>query len=335
MDALLRVVTTNGVPLAWNHDFITLDPRLVWPAPSPGTYIVQLMGFKYPADAEVRFTGGDGCVYRLHLDATSSRPATRPEGVPESEPNDTFSQAALVTLPATLVGDIEAAGVEDCFRFQARKGEFIEARVEAASLGSILDAWVKFIDAEGKELDRNDDAEGSRDPRLEWKVPTNGTYAAVVGSVLQQGGEAHWYRLTLRSASPDYRATLSSLALRVNAGETNELKLIVKRLRGFDHKLKASLLGLPEGVTAEVVEFGKKDGDAVFKVVASPGAPPWNGPIQVEITDSNTDEKRLATVLLTASTEDNGVPGGYTRLAINAMENFWLTVRAKPPGKSK
>ena len=30
LDAVLRLVTTNGQQLAWNHDFATIDPRLAW-----------------------------------------------------------------------------------------------------------------------------------------------------------------------------------------------------------------------------------------------------------------------------------------------------------------
>ncbi|HEU0040305.1 MAG TPA: hypothetical protein VFR76_13635, partial [Verrucomicrobiae bacterium] len=34
LDAVLRLVSTNGLQLAWNHDFATLDPRLDWHAPA-------------------------------------------------------------------------------------------------------------------------------------------------------------------------------------------------------------------------------------------------------------------------------------------------------------
>jgi hypothetical protein len=66
-DGMLRLVDGNGVQLAFNHDGRTLDPLLAWEVPHDGTYIVQVMGFVHPASSEVRFTGGEGCVYRLHL----------------------------------------------------------------------------------------------------------------------------------------------------------------------------------------------------------------------------------------------------------------------------
>jgi len=68
-DGMLRVVDSKGVQHAFNHDGPTMDPLLTWQAPSDGTYIVQIMGFPHPANSSVRFTGGENCVYRLHLHA--------------------------------------------------------------------------------------------------------------------------------------------------------------------------------------------------------------------------------------------------------------------------
>jgi len=82
-DGMLRIVDAKGNELAFNHDGRTLDPLLTWEAPSDGTFVVQLMGFAYPATAAVQFTGGEGCVYRLHLTAGApQRPALPPPRTP-------------------------------------------------------------------------------------------------------------------------------------------------------------------------------------------------------------------------------------------------------------
>lgn len=68
MDGMLRITDTNGVQVAYNHDGNrTLDPFLAWQAPDAGTYIVQVMGFAYPANASINFDGGTGNIYRLSL----------------------------------------------------------------------------------------------------------------------------------------------------------------------------------------------------------------------------------------------------------------------------
>ncbi len=68
LDAVLKLVDPRGVVLAMEHDDgRTLDPRLIWTARSAGRHIVQVFGFAYPAESDVRFTGNAKCVYRLHL----------------------------------------------------------------------------------------------------------------------------------------------------------------------------------------------------------------------------------------------------------------------------
>ena len=68
-DGMLRLIGTDGTPLAFNHDGRTLDPFLAWEAPRDGVFIVQVMGFAFPPSSDVRLTGGENCVYRLHLTA--------------------------------------------------------------------------------------------------------------------------------------------------------------------------------------------------------------------------------------------------------------------------
>jgi hypothetical protein len=81
VDAVLRVLDARGIQVAFNHDGATLDPFLVWTARSAGTYVVQLFGFAYPAESEVKFTGNNKCVYRLQLSRGPCLRHTLPLGV--------------------------------------------------------------------------------------------------------------------------------------------------------------------------------------------------------------------------------------------------------------
>ena len=335
MDALLRLVTPDGVQQTWNHDFDTLDPRLLWQAPSNGSYVVQMMGFKHPADAEVRLTGGDGCVYRLHLALGSKRPDVfgGNVGTAEQEPNNSSTNAMTVALPASVRGVLGDAEDVDCFTFEVKKGEFIEASIDAASAGSALDALLRITDATGKELARNDDASGSRDPRLEWKAPTNGTFCVIVGNLLHSGSTNHYYRLSLQRVAPDYKASLAAHSITVTAGETNEVKFTATRLRGFERKLKARLKGLPDGLRAEPVDVSEKSGENVLKLIATADAKAAQAPVRLVITDVDSGEERVALFALTSSSEDNGVPGGYTKLLVDSVGQLWLSLKAKPAAK--
>ena len=66
-DPLMRIVDASGVQVAFNHDSRTFDPFLAWRAERAGTYIVQVMGFPFPATASVNLAGGAGYIYRLTL----------------------------------------------------------------------------------------------------------------------------------------------------------------------------------------------------------------------------------------------------------------------------
>jgi len=82
MDAVLRLVDSRGVQLALSDDDgRTFDPLLVWTAKSAGTYVLQVFGFAYPAVSDVKFTGGNACVYRLHVSHGPCLHYTLPLGV--------------------------------------------------------------------------------------------------------------------------------------------------------------------------------------------------------------------------------------------------------------
>ena len=169
VDAVLRLIATNGQQLMWNHDSITLDPQLVWAATNDQTVVLQLFGFAYPPGSDVGLTGGESVIYRLHLEVTNASPHLCSPST-EQEPNDSATNAPLLELPNSVYGRIDAPNDEDRFRLALATNEVIEVRVEAASFGSPLDAWLKMEDLSSHQLARNDDADGAPDPRLEWKA---------------------------------------------------------------------------------------------------------------------------------------------------------------------
>jgi hypothetical protein len=322
VDVALRLVTTNGVQLAWNHDFITLDPRLTWQAASNQTVVLQVFGFAYPPGSDIRLAGGETAIYRLHLRALQSPP----DGCGRLGRDGENGETSDSQLPLSIRGQISSASEEDRFKFEASKGDSIEARVEAAAIGSPLDAWLKIEDAAGNELARNDDEEGSRDPRLEWRAATNGTFFIVIGSATHRGGEEFCYRLSVQRAKPDFHASLSASSLSLTTGATNELKIDVKRLRGHTNELIARVRGLPPCVTAAVTKLPQKDGAGVIRFESREGACEFQGPVHVLIAEAATGEERVIPFKLTTRGE-----APYTRLFVESCDELWLTVGAKPP----
>ena len=67
MDAVLQVVSHDGLVLAQNDDDVGRDPRIVFEAPAAGTFIVRLFAFPAKPDSSIRFAGGRDYVYRLTM----------------------------------------------------------------------------------------------------------------------------------------------------------------------------------------------------------------------------------------------------------------------------
>lgn len=332
LDSVLRLTTTNGYQLAWNHDFITLDPRLTWRAPDDQTVVVQVYGFPYPAEADVRLAGGEGCVYRLHLAVSDSMPADNAESVDVGRAFD--EPAARERFGRTLLladGIIEDGTDEDWFPASVAQGQWYEAEVQAAVLGSPLDAWLKVRDASGKELTRSDDEEGSRDPLLTWKAPSSGEFAFGVGHLLRQGGDQFRYRISVREIGPELKAFVAASSMALMPGATNELKLNIKRLRGFTNEITVSVRGLPSGITVSPTPLPDKDGEVSLKMAATSEAAPFQGPVQVTLSEPGGKELRTVPFELISRSVNNGVPGGYSSLLIEKTDQIWLTVQPKPP----
>jgi hypothetical protein len=321
LDGVLRLVTTNGQQLAWNHDFATLDPRLIWQATNDGTFVLQIYGFPHPATSDVKLYGGDNAFYRLRIAALGRDPL---QDYPST------AQPSLLDVNSVMLTNIEQR-----YEFAATADQFLQVKVGATVLGSPLDAWVKVEDSAGKELTRNDDAEGSRDPSLEWKAPTNGTYRAVVGSFTHRSGPDYRYRLTIQPLTPDFRGTLAANSLVVTPDSTNTIKLNVKRLRGYTNELLVSIPDLPDGITAVSTNVSSSGGDVNLQLLAATNALPFSGPIQIALSDRATRQRRIVPFMLTSRTEDNGVPGGYSALLIDHLDHLWLTVKPQPAEKPK
>lgn len=322
LDAVLRLVTTNGQQLAWNHDFATLDPRLTWATDKEQTVVVQVFGFPYPATSNVHLTGGDGASYRLHLGLSAAKATPAPQF------DLTVDPPPPVELPSATTNHIRAPGQLQRVRLHVTEAGWIAAEVRAESIGSPLDAWLRLDDKDGKQISRNDDANETRDPYLEWQATTNSDYTIVVGSLTRQAGDEERFELAIQRVEPDFKATAAASSLTMKPGTTNEFKVTVTRLRGFTNELQLLAKELPSGVTCEPVTVSGKSAEAKLVFVAQADAAAVRGPFGVQVRDLVSGSERPVPFLLAGSSTDNGVPGGYRVLLADRTETLWLTVLA-------
>ncbi len=64
----------------------------------------------------------------------------------------------------------------DLVRIELDRGARLTVQVDAASIGSTLNSYLRLFDAEGNELARNDDRPGSTDSLITFTAPRTGTY---------------------------------------------------------------------------------------------------------------------------------------------------------------
>jgi hypothetical protein len=103
-----------------------------------------------------------------------------------------------VPLPVTVNGRLVPREDVDLWAVDAKQGQTVTAEVNAARLGSPLDAKLEVLDPRGRVIAENDDARGA-DPRVRFTAGAEGRYLVRVADTAAKGGQAFVYRLTLTS----------------------------------------------------------------------------------------------------------------------------------------
>ena len=179
---------------------------------------------------------------------------------------------------------------------------------------------------------RNDDGTGP-DPVLEWTAPATATYSAIVGGVLHRGGADHLYRLNVQPVRARFTAVIAESGFVVEPGKTIKIKVSARRVHGFKSKLAASVIGLPQGLSASPVTMGETEKEITLQLTASPDAPAFSGPIQIRLREDDSAAIHAAVHELIATSLKNGVPQGFRDLVIRSTDQLWLTVMTAPEAK--
>jgi len=117
--------------------------------------------------------------------------------IAETEPNDTAKRGTTLLQNMGTWGACARPGDVDHFRFEAKKGETVVCRIEAKSLGSMLNGFLTLLDPDGETIASNNDFDGSQDPLIAYDVPRDGTYTVRVSDQAMTGSAQHFYRLSV------------------------------------------------------------------------------------------------------------------------------------------
>lgn len=127
-------------------------------------------------------------------------------GCSEAAPDDSPASATPLAFATPLDGVICPTGDQDYYVFNATAGQRITLDVDAAVLGSPLDAVMTLLDSDGTSLlaENLNQAAGQPDPYIEFTVPWDGRFFVRITPYAfpGAGGSDHTYRLTLRLDSP-------------------------------------------------------------------------------------------------------------------------------------
>jgi hypothetical protein len=258
--------------------------------------------------------------------------SSKPEGAQAMS-----SSPQPVTLPATIVGTIQAPGDTDSYQFEGRAGEELVAQVVASELGSQLVSELVLRDSAGAILAREGEHTFEPDAVLIAKLPRDGSYTLSIADREKGGGSDHFYRL---NAGPLPYVT-QVFPLGVRAGKAQQVAVEGVNLGGVDRvTVKA-----PEADGWTTVPL-VLPGNAASGARASLPAQPLNE-VKLAVGDEPEIAERepnnspsQAQVISTPATIDGHVesgPGGgpdqdYFRFHARAGERMTISVAASRLG---
>lgn len=265
----------------------------------------------------------------------------------ESEPNDRPNQATAATheLPLAFNGIIEKESDVDWFRFEARKDQTFDVRVQARSLRSPLDAVLLVARADGGNIESNDDS-GGPDSYVRFKVPEDGAYALRVADHLDRGGPDYVYRVELEPVQPGLRLYVPDTSQydtqtrkSVVVARGNRFPLIVNaRRQDFGGDLKLSMENFPPGITlhADLMAENKDSMAVVFE--AETNAPLGGNLANLVARLANEEDEREIEGRIRQNFDlvQDGNQGVYyqtwvDRIAVAVVEELPFRIRIEPP----
>lgn len=202
--------------------------------------------------------------------------------------------------PVALCGAIRQPQQQDAWFIQLEKDKSYRFEVESQRIGFPLDPIVRLLNSEGKEVQKVDESNGSRDPNFVWKANASSVFKLIIEDAEGFGGPFHFYRLFIKPVEPSVRILGTVDHAEGEIGKPVEVKLTVERLDGFSEALEAELvvdasLPLPNECSI-TTSTSEKEGEGAKELkwtIQSPVAISQAIRLQVR---SKTDTNRLFSV---------------------------------------
>ncbi len=302
VDMTLQVLDRNGFVLTQNLDFFGLDPCLLFNPPKDDRYLIRVFGFPSAPDSTIGFGGKENWVYRISLsdnvkimypiaasDTAGSVSATLIDSA--------AAQSYTINIPGCYSSKLAKPKDRHTLTFSAKAETHWRIHIEGRVLGSAIDPVITIENEAGKELTRQDDFAGARDPQLDWTCPADANYRLVIRDLHDQGGERYFYRMTISSIQPDLTMTVSSDLFQGVVAKEIEIPVAIQRTLGLALDLKIQIEGLPPEITFAETISHPKDDTAKKVTLRLKATSPFQGPIRIVASDPSLgSERRMATV---------------------------------------
>ena len=205
----------------------------------------------------------------------------------ETEPNNSSREPNLYegTLPVAFNGILEQPGDIDYFKFTAKKSQSFRFRAYANTIGSPVDPVLSIYDADMKSIAGSDDADGTKDSRVDFKAPADGEYFVRMRDMLNNGGPNFVYRIEAQPRSPAINVTMPEMLRRqlqyrkqFNVPRGNYYAMVVNTSRqNMSGELVFDMPELPGGVNWESAPIPKTVSQFPILLKAAPDAPVAGG----------------------------------------------------------
>ncbi|MEX2263831.1 MAG: hypothetical protein WD696_17890 [Bryobacteraceae bacterium] len=188
-----------------------------------------------------------------------------------------YTGQSTVQAPASITG-IARYREPERFAFDVKDGGKLVFEVRAQRFGSPVDSVLRILDAQGKEIAKNDDGafagvRFNKDSRLAHTFEKGGRYSIEIRNLVKTTGENYPYQLRIAPPRPSFELMLASDNPYIVAEEKGVLKVTAERRDGHDEPIRFEIKGLPPGVVAEPLEIPAGTKDVEVKLTA-PGLKP-------------------------------------------------------------
>lgn len=204
----------------------------------------------------------------------------------EKEPNNSNAEASDAgAIPVAFNGILGAEGDADFFKFTAKKDQAFQFRVFANAIGTPVDPVLTIYNEKMGGLGSSDDADGTKDSRVDFKAPADGVYYARINDMLSRGGADYVYRIEPVEAPPTIDVSMPEMLRRdfqymkqFDVPRGGHYAMVVTTTRkGVSGDLRFEMPALPAGVTLQAGIVPKTVGQFPILLSAAPDAPVGGG----------------------------------------------------------